>query len=433
MKNVFLKVKEDAVNNPPVILISFFLATIPLKYNYNSISIISSFIIAIVIYKKREIHFQKALFLPIALYLVMLFSLFWTIDLQETKSALLKEVSLLAIPVLFFILPKLTKNEITKITQYFSYAIFLYTVFYLSKAIIRFVITKDSSVFFYHELVTLEVNAIHVSVYVAIGFFVLLIKPNKSLIDKIAIPLLFVVIVLLSSKNIIVVFLILLFFHQLFLLKKQVKRKFYLLAFLAFSIFSITFFGKIKERFLIELNSNVSENNQNTTEFNVTDNVYNVTIKEAWSKEKFAPNDYFPGFALRVYQVRIFNELLHEDTLFWKGYGLNASWAKIKEKRIQHNLYEGYDKFNFHNQYIQNFAELGVFGFIVLLAMVVINLKNAIKKKDFIHISFAILMISLFLTESFLWRQRGVVFFTTIYCLFNSEIVENSSPKQKNI
>ena len=60
----------------------------------------------------------------------------------------------------------------------------------------------------------------------------------------------------------------------------------------------------------------------------------------------------------------------------------------------------------------QNIGEL---GFILSL-----NIKNAIKSKDFVHIAFAILMISLFLTESFLWRQRGVLFFMIFYCLFNT-------------
>jgi O-antigen ligase len=57
----------------------------------------------------------------------------------------------------------------------------------------------------------------------------------------------------------------------------------------------------------------------------------------------------------------------------------------------------------------------------------IINIKNALKSKDFIHFAFSILMISLFLTESFLWRQRGVVFFTVMYCLFNSKNVNHNS------
>jgi O-antigen ligase len=111
--------------------------------------------------------------------------------------------------------------------------------------------------------------------------------------------------------------------------------------------------------------------------------------------------------------------------MFWKGFGLNASLVKIEEKGKKYDVFlgdektEGYQMKNFHNQYIQNFAELGVIGFVLLILILGLNLKNALKSKDFIHIAFAILMISLFLTESFLWRQRGVVFFALFYCLFN--------------
>ena len=64
-----------------------------------------------------------------------------------------------------------SKEQVQKIIKYYSYAMVLYVAFYLVKAIIRFLLTNDSSVFFYHELVTKEVNAIHVSVYVSVAFF----------------------------------------------------------------------------------------------------------------------------------------------------------------------------------------------------------------------------------------------------------------------
>jgi hypothetical protein len=63
-----------------------------------------------------------------------------------------------------------------------------------------------------------------------------------------------------------------------------------------------------------------------------------------------------------------------------------------------------------------------VFGFLLLIIIITLTLKKAIQSKDFTHFAFAFLMISLFLTESFLWRQRGVVYFTIMYCLFNSGI-----------
>ncbi|MBY0486793.1 MAG: O-antigen ligase family protein, partial [Flavobacteriaceae bacterium] len=155
--------------------------------------------------------------------------------------------------------------------------------------------------------------------------------------------------------------------------------------------------------------------------------VHNISIYEAWNNEKFSPNDYFPGTALRVYQARMFFELLKEESIFLQGFGLNASEIKLLEKEKKYNLYHGYGRFNFHNQYIQFFAELGVFGLLLLLIILAKNIKNAINNKDFIHFSFAILMISLFLTESFLSRQRGIVFFVMMYCVFNARIKENNS------
>jgi O-antigen ligase len=123
----------------------------------------------------------------------------------------------------------------------------------------------------------------------------------------------------------------------------------------------------------------------------------------------------------------MFFELFQEETVFWKGYGLNASFKKLEEKAIKYDVFrgnetqEGYQTKNFHNQYIQNFAELGFFGFLILVIMLLFTLKKTIQSKDFIQIAFAVLMISLFLTESFLWRQRGVMFFTLLYCLFSTE------------
>ena len=77
---------------------------------------------------------------------------------------------------------------------------------------------------------------------------------------------------------------------------------------------------------------------------------------------------------------------------------------------------------NFHNQYIQVFSELGVFGFLLLLIMLTLSIRNAIGSKNYFHIAFSVLMISLFITESFLWRQRGVTFFIVMYCVLNIKI-----------
>ena len=111
--------------------------------------------------------------------------------------------------------------------------------------------------------------------------------------------------------------------------------------------------------------------------------------------------------------------MLQEQNILFTGFGIEASQDQIEKKAIQYNLYDGYGEFNFHNQYIQTFSELGLIAFLILLGMLHFNLKKAWREKDFLHIAFAITMIILFLSESFFCRQRGIVFFITIYCMFN--------------
>ncbi len=372
-------------------------------------------------------------------------SLFWSIDYEDTKASLLKEIPLLLLPLVFLISKEFTKAQRDKVIKYFSYSMVLYSLYFLIRAAIRFSITGDQRVFFYHGeenddygLVPKLLNAIHVSIYVAIAFFYFFRKTGKKSLDYAILILLFLMVFLLSSKNIIVVFTGLLIVHYLFLAK--VSRKMRLRNLILFLLFicSLSFIGKIRERFLIEYETNMADSTVNDVISKGNDKVYNVSIKQALTNETFKPNDYFPGTAFRVYQFRIFIELIKENNTFFTGFGQDGSYKKIKEKAVQYNLYmgnasnnfDGYQNKNFHNQYVQIFADLGVFGFLLLFIMLVHNVRKALKNKDFVHFAFAILMISLFLTESFLLRQRGVVFFTTMYCLFNSGFLMPNSPKE---
>ena len=427
-KNVFLDIKQENKNNPVFIFVILILITIPLALILNSVLIGLMAIFTFFYFKKINFKIDKELFLAIILYLLMLLTIFWTIDSDRTASAIIKEIPLLIIPICFLCFKPFTETQKNKIIQYYSYGIFLLTLFYLLKATVRFFISNNNEVFFYHELVTKEVNAIHVSVYVAIAFFYFFTKPIKKILDFVILAILFLMVFLLSSKNIIVVFLGLIVIYHLFYSKLSHQLRLKNLILVGIILISFTFIGKIKDRFKQEYETIMTDSTVNDVISKNNEIVYNVSIKQAWTNTIFRANDYFPGTAFRVYQFRIFLEMMKENNIFWQGFGLNASYKKIEEKGIYYHLYlgdatnnnQGYQTKNFHNQYVQNFAELGFFGFLILITMLFINLKNALKNKNFIHISFAILMISLFLTETFLWRQRGVVFFTMMYCLMNA-------------
>ena len=433
LKNVYQILKAETLQNKAFLFLLLMLLVLPLGHAVNSIAVGIFVFAAIISSKKAEIKVEFVFILPIILFLLMALSLIWSLDTSETLKALGKVVPIIAIPIAFIIMPRFSESSRQNFLKYYSYGISISSFLFLIKAAIRYFISGNSEVFFYHELVTKEVNAIHVSVFVAIAFFYFLNLKSKSWTDKICMLILSLFIILLSSKNIIIVFIGLTVIHEVYNLFRNKQKNFILLLIIPVGVAVVFFTSNIAERFLIEFNSNEKAATINES-FNLGQ-VLNVSVAEAWKTNKFSDNQYFPGTAFRVYQVRIFTELLQEEPIFFTGYGLNATDAKILAKAKEHSIFmgnethEGYHDKNFHNQYVQFFAELGVFGFLLIVVMLGITFYTALQRKDFVHLCFAVLMISLFLTESFLARQRGVLFFTAFYCFFNSGLFGNRQQK----
>lgn len=427
LSNVWKDLLEENKQNKAFIPFVLLLITLPISMAVNNILLGVFFLSSLLYVRKNKFVLSVTFLIPILLFVWMCVSYFWSIDLKRTLSAIPKEIALLLLPVAFMLIPTFTKEQKDKILKYYSYTMLIYVVFFLIRALIRFLITKETSVFFYHGpdnetdtgLVPRLLNAIHVSVYVSIAFFYFFIKEHKTKWEQAASILLFVFVILLSSKNIILVLVLLILIQVFFYSKIANRLRLRNLTIILILLGFIVSFSKIKERFLVEFRTNSDKSISHNVALNKSEGINNISIADAWTKEQFHPLDYFPGTAFRVYQFRMFTEFLEEDAIFWKGFGLNASLNKLLEKEKQYNLYPGYGTFNFHNQYVQNFAELGVVGFLLLLIVLYINTKKAFGTKDFMHIAFAVLMISLFLTESFLWRQRGVLFFMLLYCFFN--------------
>ncbi|WP_291099191.1 MULTISPECIES: O-antigen ligase family protein [unclassified Flavobacterium] len=416
-KKAFQK-KGDSTKTPAVFvyLLSAILVTIPLNFAFGSISCILFLIVSFSTLYKIKFSYSRALMLPILFYCLMILSLFWTRDTKSTLAGLQKEIVFLFLPLAFLFIPKLSKQAIDSIFRMFSFSMVFYALYYFIKALSRYFVSGNTDVFFYHELVTKELNAIYVSVLASYAMFYFISLSKKSLKERTALILLILLVFLLSSKNIIVIDFLLIVIYYLFFSGRSKQIKVITVLMIAFSLLlSVVFVNKIRDRFLIEYETAF---NGNTT--NKNGKVCNISLKQAWSNEQFKQNDFFSGTAFRLYQIRIFKEMLHEENIFFTGFGLEASQDKIKEKAKQHNLYPEYGKFNFHNQYIQTFSELGIFGLLLLVLMVLINIKNAVVHKNFLHIVFTVTMITLFLTESFFCRQRGVIFFVTMYCIFNT-------------
>ena len=431
MKNQFLKIRNlERSKEVFVYLIAFVLLAIPLKNIVGSISLILFIIVAFAKFRRDNFTFSKSLFLPILFYVLMILSLLWTRDFALSVAGLQKELPFLLVPLAFLAMPKLGLEQRNKIIEIFSYGMVCYSLIYLTKAAFKYIDTRDFNVFFYHELVSLEVNAIYISVFTSFALFYFINLKNKTDFTRVIIGFLAIMVFLLSSKSIIFIDFLLIICYYSFFSDVPKSIRWLTITFVSgFLFFSLFFVAQVRERFLLEYETAFVDNTINEKIGNDKEKVYNVSVKQAWNDAKFQDNQFFPGTALRVYQFRIFTEMIQEQEVFFTGFGLEASQDQIHKKALQYNLYDGYGDFNFHNQYTQTFAEIGFFGFLLLLMMLYITIKKACRHKDFMHITFGITMIILFLTESFFCRQRGITFFIILYCLFNFFPTQNHLKK----
>lgn len=408
------------------IFLTFILITLPLKNIFVSIALIFFSGISLFYSKKENHRYQKELYIPIVFFFLMTTSLLWTTNFESSLFGIQKQLPFLVIPLIFLFLPKVSRESINLLFKIYSFSMVLFGLYYLIRAIYRYIEIQNTNFFFYNELVPIDPGAIYMSVFASFAMFYFLQINKKTNIENISLNLLVIFIFLLSSKTIISIdFLIIICYYSFFAEVPKSTKIATILSISLFLFFSIFFIKEVKERFFLEYQTAFVDNTLSSSQKELKASIHNVSIQEAWSSKRFHQNDFFPGTALRVYQIRVFTELITEQNIFLKGLGLEASQKQIENKAKQHNLYYDYRNYNFHNQYIQTFAEIGFFGFLILIIVVVLNFVNAWVKKDFLHIAFAITMIMLFLSESFFCRQRGIVFFIILYCLFNSTARED--------
>jgi O-antigen ligase len=400
-----------------VSFITLVLVTIPLDHVYNSISIILFVLYSILAARKEDITIRAAIVIPVFLFLIMALSLVWSIDIKSSLMALSKEASLFFIPIAFCINRRVTRKGTYTILKTYGLAMCLFGLYAIIRAFVRYNETGNIEVFYYNELATPQLSAVYLSALLSVALFAFVVAKQKTIGGYAAMLFLLILLFLLSIKSIILVDVLIVISYYAFFSMLSVKTRVTALAIFCLVASALGYYGNIYKSVVHTMQSALQDESPA--------GMNNVSPSDAWTKERFSEKDYFSPIAFRAYQVRICAEMIKEDNVFFTGYGINASEEKIEQKGREHNVAHlneeniGYNKLDFHNQYAEAFADLGIFGFITVVLLMLVNLVNAIKSKYFVHIAFAVLMISLFLTESFLWRQRGVVFFTVFYCIFN--------------
>ncbi len=356
--------------------------------------------------KFHKVSFPRSYYIPILFFALMAVSLLWTDNMDNSLRGLERQLALVLIPLAFGLMPEIDTRTRNRIFYAFAVALSILAIFLIGLAAIHFFQFRVFSRFFYHALVSpMDLNAIYVSVFVSFSGLFLLFTQRKSLFTIGLLIVHAVFLVLLSSKIVIVITALIALFGVIRSYNR--KKRWILLSVLVAGIaLLMTTSNPVRERFEREINVS--------------------NVKEVMECERFNKVYDWTGTTLRLFQARIFKEMMDEDGAYLSGYGINNSKAKIIEKQKHYNLWQGYYDYNFHNQYIQTFAELGVFGLLFVLALLGALLVKYFQTRDILVLSFFLLAIVIFITETYIWRQRGLYHFLILYCLLLSHTPKKS-------
>ncbi len=149
-------------------------------YVYNSIAIILFVLISVLSARPQDRSYNLGLLLPVGLFILMAASALWSLDPHITIKALGKEASLIFIPLAFIINRPLGRRGVYSVLKNYSLGMYVVALYFFIRAVIRYMGTGNANVFFYHELSTMQINAIYLSVLFSLALMVFVSKQKKN-------------------------------------------------------------------------------------------------------------------------------------------------------------------------------------------------------------------------------------------------------------
>ncbi len=104
---------------------------------------------------------------------------------------------------------------------------------------------------------------------------------------------------------------------------------------------------------------------------------------------------------------------------FWFGVGPANMYDELKKQYKKYGFEKAAEeRLNAHNQYMETFAGLGIFGFLALMYILIGGFVYAYRNKHYL-LFFLLLILSInFLFESMMNRMNGILFMMLFYSLF---------------
>ena len=396
------------IDNILLLLFSFLAFLIPLSRKLGSF-VIGAILILIIIrvfIHKKSILTQvdwKMLLLQISLFTIYAISLFWTENYSKGWASLTTKLSLIILPVCFAMCPVERKSRVllSFVAGVFMASIICYSYAFYNYYYSHHVYGNNMYYFFYEFLARgVGLHSAYFSLFVSFSIFILSIlcyqywtQLNK-IFKALAIFVILYLIVfnfLLSSRMPLVIFLVIFIG---FLVVNLIKYR--LVLYSAFVVFAILILSLLltdnffKERFL----------KFDKLEYTIDDPNF-----KSWN-----------GITTRM-AIWTCTWQIIKDNPFGVGIGDAQEALKDKYRKVGFKYALNSD-YNEHNQYWQVTLSVGYLGLILLIGSLVIPLYSSLRNHNKLAVVFYLLIIGVFISESYLSRYHGVVFFAFFSALF---------------
>lgn len=239
-------------------------------------------------------------------------------------------------------------------------------------------------------------NATYLSMYVMLSvstfFYIIFHGRNyKKWKYLFCIAILIAGLIQLSSRSVFICLcLIVIAGIPVFLLKGKIRLQFFIISLVAFTfiILAILNVSSLKKRYLTDLEIDLSEN--------AVTSDFSETRMQRWSMGM---------------------ELIKQSPVI--GYGNGSEKYLLKEKYFTNKFYKSFLlEMNAHNQYLSFLINTGIIGLLLYLYVLYFGFSATVKRKDFILISFLILVTIVSVSEDILAVNKGVFFYSFFYSLF---------------
>ena len=395
----------------------------------------------------------------IFLFLLYVISLFWSDNVAIGVTDLILKSPLLILPLVILSKKSPSTKQINQILLLFALSSLLLNVYCVCDAYLRFIKTDQINNFYYSAL-TINMHSAYQAMFTcfAIVVFVYLGVKEKMLpnwLTYLAVSFQMILVLLLSSRMQILIMTVLV---PTYLITYYVKKKKLALGIL-YTVLILSFANLIMSA-PSSLNYRYKETVSHINSIGV-DNDNSDPRKFIWIESlKVIKDNWFMGagcgdakaeleerYSRLILENPISKSLMdstiiqinkNQKTIKYlqqKGLDNNISFNEelinhakmilVRKNNIHKSLSHG--RFNFHNQYLQTFASIGLFGFLLLLYLLIIPFIRAMLKLEYLKGLLLFIICSSFLTESMLERQAGVAFVAFFYTLLIGRIIQSRS------